>query len=263
MKTENSARFGFAQTVITPDAQAVYLDGFGERITPAEGVRDPLYVKAFVICAGSFRYALAVFDACGFEKRIALGLKRSIARRNGLTPDCVTVCATHTHSAPASGVLGDLPINYYLWDQIGMCAALTVQEAFQTASPCSPVFLRGDELSLMGNRRGRELCDRRIKICGFYDTENSLKGALVLASCHATCSSGMLLSADYPSVLTQAAQEKYPGVPFLFLQGRGADADPLLPDELGDDERIAALGGELADKVLSALENFENRPFFS
>lgn len=258
MKTENSTRFGFAQTVITPDAQAVYLDGFGERITPAEGVRDPLYVKAFVICAGSFRYALAVFDACGFEKRIALGLKRSIARRNGLTPDCVTVCATHTHSAPASGVLGDLPINYYLWDQIGMCAALTVQEAFQTASPCSPVFLRGDELSLMGNRRGRELCDRRIKICGFYDTENSLKGALVLASCHATCSSGMLLSADYPSVLTQAAQEKYPGVPFLFLQGRGADADPLLPDELGDDERIAALGGELADKVLSALENFEN-----
>lgn len=245
MKTENSTRFGFAQTVITPDAQAVYLDGFGERITPAEGVRDPLYVKAFVICAGSFRYALAVFDACGFEKRIALGLKRSIARRNGLTPDCVTVCATHTHSAPASGVLGDLPINYYLWDQIGMCAALTVQEAFQTASPCSPVFLRGDELSLMGNRRGRELCDRRIKICGFYDTENSLKGALVLASCHATCSSGMLLSADYPSVLTQAAQEKYPGVPFLFLQGRGADADPLLPDELGDDERIAALGGEL------------------
>ena len=70
MKTENSTRFGFAQTVITPDAQAVYLDGFGERITPAEGVRDPLYVKAFVICAGSFRYALAVFDACGFEKRI-------------------------------------------------------------------------------------------------------------------------------------------------------------------------------------------------
>lgn len=47
MKTENSTRFGFAQTVITPDAQAVYLDGFGERITPAEGVRDPLYVKAF------------------------------------------------------------------------------------------------------------------------------------------------------------------------------------------------------------------------
>ena len=110
----------------------------------------------------------------------------------------------------------------------------------------------------MGNRRGRELCDRSIKICGFYDTGNSLRGALVLASCHATCSSGMLLSADYPSVLTQAAQEKYPGVPFLFLQGRGADADPVLPAELSDDERIAALGGELADKVLSALENFEN-----
>lgn len=30
MKTENSTRFGFAQTVITPDAQAVYLDGFGK-----------------------------------------------------------------------------------------------------------------------------------------------------------------------------------------------------------------------------------------
>lgn len=258
MKTENPTRFGFAQSAITPDAQTVYLDGFGERITPAEGVRDPLYVKAFVICAGSFRYALAVFDACGFEKRIALGLKRSIARWNGLTPDCVTVCATHTHSAPASGVLGDLPINYYWWDQIGMRAALTVREAFQNASPCSPAFLRGEELSLMGNRRGRELCDRSIKICGFYDTGNSLRGALVLASCHATCSSGMHLSADYPSVLTQNAQEKYPGVPFLFLQGRGADADPVLPAELSDDERIAALGGELADKVLSALENFEN-----
>ncbi|MFR1517912.1 MAG: neutral/alkaline non-lysosomal ceramidase N-terminal domain-containing protein [Clostridia bacterium] len=253
MTMEHSVKFGFSQTVITPPPQTVFLDGFGERITPAEGIRDDLYVKAFVIRSDSFKYALAVFDACGFEQRIAVGIKRRIAMKNGLSPKNVTICATHTHSAPASGILGDLPVNYFWWDQVGEIAASTVQEAFRKADFCRADFLNAGELCSVKNRRGRESCNKIIKICGFYSDQDRLAGAIVLASCHATCYSGMKITADYPGVLTRNMQEVYPDVPVLFLQGRGADVDPFLPNAFNDEERLAQLGGELSDQVLSVL----------
>ncbi len=255
MTEKNRVKFGFAQTVITPMPQTVFLDGFGERITPAEGVRDDLYVKIFVIRSAAFRFALAVFDACGFEERIAVGIRRRIAVKNALPLHCVSVLATHTHSAPASGVLGDIPVNYFWWDQAGEAAALAAQEAFRQAAPCRAAFLRAGELSSVKNRRGGKLCDKRVKICAFYNERNALTGVLVLASCHATCYSGMKISADYPAVLTRKMQEIYPNVPVLFLQGRGADANPCLPDSLGDDGRLERLGAELAERVITALEN--------
>ncbi len=253
MMMERSVKFGFSQIVITPPPQNVFLDGFGGRITPAEGTRDDLYVKAFVIYSDSFKYALAVFDACGFEQRIAVGIKRRIATKNGLSPENVTICATHTHSAPASGILGDLPVNYFWWDQVGEVAASAVQEAFRKADFCRADFMHAGELSSIKNRRGRESCNKNIKICRFYSDQDTLIGAIALASCHATCYSGMKITADYPGILTRRMQEIYPDIPVLFLQGRGADVDPFLPNALNDEERLAQLGGELSDRVLSVL----------
>lgn len=258
MKEENRLKAGFSQSIITPKPQTVFLDGFGERITPAEGVRDDLYVKAFVLCSEQLRYALVAFDACGFEQRIILGLQRRIAIENGLPPDCVTICATHTHSAPASGILGDLPVNYFWWDQVGEIAAKTVQDAFRTADFCELDVLHAGKLFSIKNRRGRAQCDKNIKVCEVRSQSGISKGILVLASCHATCYSGMSLSADYPSVLAEKLHDIYPDAVVLFLQGRGADVNPDFPNAISGDEKISRLGGELAEKVIEAstLQNY-------
>ena len=98
-----------------------------------------------------------------------------------------------------------------------------------------------------------EVIDRRVPVCAFFDEQNRLRGVIASASCHAVCNMDQNLSADYPSVLTRKAEYHYPDVPFLFLQGRGADVNPCMGGEAG----IEKLGQELAESVFAALNQMK------
>ena len=61
---------GFAQAVITPEPRTVFMDGYGFRTTPAEGVRDDLYAKVCAIKSGEDEFVLIALDICGFDNRL-------------------------------------------------------------------------------------------------------------------------------------------------------------------------------------------------
>jgi hypothetical protein len=247
---------GFAQSPFTPASSDVFMDGYGFRVTPAEGVRDDLYVKVCAVESGGEKFAIISLDVCGMREDIYDIVTGHITAISGLPRDKMAVCATHTHASVACGLLADLPVNFMLWHHIGVLAGQTVKTAFENAAEGHFIPLPGDDLRSANNRRnGGSLCDRRVKVIGFYKAGGDPAGFIVSASCHPVIRKDMLLSADYPGVLTRDAAQKFPGVPFVFLQGRAADVNPSDMNGVSPDAACERLGGELRDNVFGAIAN--------
>ncbi|MBO7376029.1 MAG: hypothetical protein J6V01_02895 [Clostridia bacterium] len=253
---------GFSQVDITPERpEEVFLDGYGKRLGPAEAVRDHLYAKVCLLRSGESEFALFSVDFCGFSAAVKDRLCTWIEFLGGIKRENFALCATHTHAAPACGVLTGLPLNTIYLDSVAQKMAQALKEARERAVPGRFGCAFGDDLTLGYNRRGNghDEIDRRVFVWGFFDFEGKLRGALASASCHAVCSTDMRISADYPGVMTMRAGERYPGVPVLFLQGRGADIDPQIFGEEG----IVRLGEQLSGCVFTGLERAASAPAVS
>ena len=249
---------GFAQAVITPEPRTVFMDGYGFRTTPAEGVRDDLYAKVCAIKSGEDEFVLIALDICGFDNRLRDCLRGWIRTCTDLKEHQFSLSATHTHAGPACGIGKDLPINHIYWDNVGRLLAKTVDKARANRVPGEFRFAFGDELTLAYNRRGKDVIDRRVTACGFFGEDGALVGALTTANCHAVCNKDMNLSADYPAILTQEAAKKYPGTVFLFLQGHGADINPLETPERGM-VSYGELGRDLVKCVFAAMDKMTGK----
>lgn len=245
---------GFAQADITPVPEEIYLEGYGHRVTPAEWVNDPLYCKVCAFQSGEERFVIVSFDICGFCEELVRRLKWYISITCSLPEERVAICATHTHAGPACGLLGDLPINYLYWNMVGEKAGLAAAEAFQNAKPGQFAFALGGELTSSFNRRGASFIDRSVRAGAFYGEDGTLLGVLATAACHAVIHTDMGISADYLGSFYKLAAQRWPGVPALFLQGRGADIDPYFEQNLSFNEKCDQLGGELASAVFAAVE---------
>ena len=66
----STKRFGFADAIITPShPSALYLDGYGFRVHPAEAVRDDLHAKVCAIIDGDDTYLIFSLDLVGLRSR--------------------------------------------------------------------------------------------------------------------------------------------------------------------------------------------------
>ena len=249
---------GFAQSVITPIPETVFMDGYGFRTTPAEGVLDDLYAKVCAIKSGEDEFVMIALDICGFDNRLRDCLRGWIRTCTDLKEHQFSFSATHTHAGPACGIGKDLPINHIYWDKVGRIVADTVEKARANRVPGVFRFAFGDELTLAYNRRGKDAIDRHVTVCGFFGEDDALIGALTTANCHAVCYKDMKISADYPAILTREAAKKYPGTTFLFLQGHGADINPLETPERGM-VSYDELGKDLVKCVFAAMDKMTGK----
>jgi len=249
---------GFAQAVITPEPGTVFMDGYGFRTTPAEGVRDELYAKVCAIKSGEDEFVAVALDICGFDNRLRDCLRGWIRTFTDLKEHQFSLSATHTHAGPACGIGKDLPINHMYWDNVGRILAETVEKARGNRVPGEFRFAFGKDLTLSYNRRGKDAIDRRVTAWGFFGEDGTLVGALTTANCHAVCNKDMNLSADYPAVLTREAAKKYPGTVFLFFQGHGADINPLETPEQGMVSH-EELGRDLTECVFAAMDKMHGQ----
>ena len=96
---------GAATSNITPWLGVTMPGSFRARY--GEDVHDELLAKALVIDNGDVRIAMVTCDLIGMPEVIANAVKARIEERCGITPECVMVNATHTHSgAGISNLLG-------------------------------------------------------------------------------------------------------------------------------------------------------------
>lgn len=241
---------GFAQREITPALRGSYLDGYGFRLSPAEGIRDPLFVKVCVMTCGDDVHLIASFDLIGFSPRVYTLISDQIAGLTGIPREHQSLCCIHTHAAPVSGVLDELPMDYDYLAWVGEQCGRAALDARERAVPGHFAFdVTPETLHHCYNRRGRDVIDPSIRCASFVDVEGKLRGVICSASCHAVINGGMTVSADFLSVLNAASTDD---VPLLYLQNRGADVDPMRGGELDTDTAIDLLGHELTDPVLRA-----------
>jgi len=253
---------GFAQTVITPKldgpfSQGHYLDGFGARQSPVEGVLDDLYAKAGVFgTENGERFAVVSLDLVGLPQPLYEMFADYIEGMTGIDRAHTAICCTHTHSGPVSGSLNGMPVSLDLWCHAAELTAKTVLEAASDMCECTYYSAVADTgLESSWNRRGRSIIDRRIKAAVFTDAEGKIKGVIANASCHPVVGGSirMKYSADYPRVLTRESIAQY-GVPFLFLQGRSGDINPTRFDQKDSEEMTELLGSELYRGVVNVVE---------
>lgn len=244
---------GFSRTVITPKPGEVYLDGYGHRLVPAQGVYSDLYVNVCTLVSGGERFLIASFDLCGMNRRVYDILCGQISEQTGLDRSHMALCATHTHSGPGCGVLDPVPVNYDYYMLAGTKAGKCAAEAFAKAVPGSFECRIAGEITGSRNRRNRAPIDHRVKTLVFADESGKVRGSVVNVSCHAVINTSLLISADYPGILNRNSSDDCPTV---FLAGRGADSNPANMGVGDMDGAIEALGGEVWKLVEAGVNGF-------
>ena len=247
---KNTLRLGFADAIITPlHPEYIYLDGYGFRLSPAtEGVRDDLHAKVCAMVDGEKIFLLFSLDIIGLREDTYRLVTSQISDLTGVAKENMALSCIHTHAAPASGILDELPIDtdYFAW--LGEVCGRAALRAIERACPVNASFaILPQTLQTSHNRRaGREDIDRSIRAVAFHDEDGKLRGVLTSAACHAVVNTAYSISADWLAELNKLSTDE---VPYLFLQGRGADINPQLHLKLPIDEMIERLGRELSIPV--------------
>ena len=245
----NKLKFGFADTIITPiHPEYVYIDGYGDRTKPADGIRDDLHAKVCAVMEGEQVFLIFSLDLVGLRTYTYELISSQIHNITGISKENFALCCIHTHAAPATGLLDGLPIDTDYFAYVGECCARIAKQAIDRACYGSFNFeiLPEKLVSSCNRRRGRDVIDRTIRAAAFRDQSGDLRGVICTAACHAVISTDYKLSADWLSVLNRMSSNE---VPYLYLQGRGADIDPKDFYKFPIDEFIERLGSELAEPV--------------
>ena len=110
---KDTLRLGFADAIITPPhPEHIYLDGYGFRLSPAtEGVRDDLHAKVCAMVEGEKIFLLFSLDIIGLREDTYCLVTSQISSLTGVAREDMALSCIHTHAAPASGILDELPID--------------------------------------------------------------------------------------------------------------------------------------------------------
>ena len=257
---------GVATSVITP-SEPIWMAGFGSRTRPSEGVRQDLFVRALALQdAGHSPSVLITLDLVGVERQLADAITDACQRRLGLSRDRVALNLSHTHSGPVAGLslmpLYDLSaeqrerVRRYTGDLITRVLG-TVERAIRNLAPARLSFGQGLAGIAVNRRRVRLRhlpgpVDHDVPVLAVHGPGDTLRAVVVGYATHATALNDYLLGGDWPGFAVAEIERRHPGATALFVQGCGADANPL-PRR---DEKLARGYGDIlaaaVDEVLGS-----------
>ena len=242
----NTIKVGFADTIITPTSiNGMFLDGYGHRVSPGEGVRDDIHAKVMALTDGQSTHLLFTLDLIGLNPRLHTLLSTQISDLTGVPVSHVSLVSIHTHAAPQGGILDEMPINTDYFAYVGELCGRAALRAMERACPGRfAAAVLPQQLTHAFNRRGRPYQDRRIKAAAFYDADGELRGVITTAACHAVINTAFTISADWLAELNAISTDD---VPYLFFQGRAADINPWQDEGYDIDQFISTLGKELSE----------------
>lgn len=264
---EGGWKAAVAKVVITP-SEPIWMAGFASRTKPSEGVRQDLYVKALALQDETGKTAVLVTaDLCDFTREISAIVAERCHRKYGLTRDRLVLNDSHTHSGPVIA-LTEMPLwysldegqaevvrryNRWLLDKI----VDVVGAAIQNLSPATLSFEQGLAGIAVNRRRVRERSlpgpvDQDVPVLAVRSPNGDLRAIVVGYACHATALSDYLISGDWPGFAQAEIEKVHPGAVALFVQGCGADSNPL-PRRTADlAQKYGQILAEAAEQVLNA-----------
>lgn len=256
---------GLAKTVITP-SEPIWMAGFAIRTHPSTGVRQDIFVRALALEDSLGKTAvIATFDWVSIDRETADAIAEQCRQRFGLSRDRLIFNVSHTHSGPVAG-LTLMPmyddvvasqhevIRRYTKEAIEKSVA-TIGEALRSLTPARIEFGQGlagiaVNRRRLGNRARPGVVDPDVPVLAVKTPDGKVTGILIGYAAHATALNDYLISNDWPGFALASIESRFPGATALFIQGCGADANPL-PRR---DETVARLhAASLATSVEQVL----------
>ena len=93
-------RVGVSSGIITPPV-GIPMAGFSARVEVSQGVHDDLYASLLLLEKGDVRATLITLDLIGLSRVESMKLREIVGRELGISPSCVMVACSHTHSGPS------------------------------------------------------------------------------------------------------------------------------------------------------------------
>lgn len=90
---------GAAVVDITPPVGG-FMDGYGDRTQPSQGVHDPLFARVLVLDYGDDQCAIVGCDLLGVHPQIVAEVRQGVLSLCGIPAEHIVVAAAHNHAAP-------------------------------------------------------------------------------------------------------------------------------------------------------------------
>ncbi len=234
---------GVAKAVITP-TESIWMAGYGDRNHPSDGVLRDLYVKALALEAEPGKPSVIVTaDLLGFPHEISDAVADKCEKRFGLKRDRLVLNASHTHSAPVvhRNAFPIFNLDEKQWQVVDRYSTFLVEKtvgvigaAIQDLGPATLEFGQGFAGIAVNRRRAypdsRDRpgpVDHDVPVMTIHKPDGSLRAVLVGYACHGTVLNIYQISGDWPGFAQEAIEKAHPGALALFVQGAGADSNPL------------------------------------
>jgi neutral ceramidase len=233
---------GVAQAVITP-GESIWLAGYGDRTRPSDGVLQDIHVKALALDAEAGRPVVIVTaDLVGIPREISEPVAARCEKQFQLPRDRLVLNASHTHSAPVmSHSVSPRALDEKQWQAVDRYGTFLIEKmvgvvgaALHDMTPANVKF--GQSFAAIAVNRRRAYPNSRsrttqvdpdVPVMTVTGSDGALRAVLVGYACHATVLNIYKVSGDWPGFAQEDIEKAHPGAVALFMQGAGADSNPL------------------------------------
>lgn len=257
--------FGTAEITPTDHRETLYhrRQGMETAETP---IKDPLFARATAFCAGEKTAVWLTLDLLCVDSILRTRISKALVSA-GLGVDSLTVCATHTHTAPSViSFHSRYPTHEETFRGIVSGTVAAVSQAIESVAP-SEIAYGEAPVAINVNRReiGRMrdvndltaptgLVDPLARVLRLSHVGTGHTGLLVNYTAHplTMAKDVPLISADFPGQTVRKLLERDGVVHAQFLQGCAGNINV----KISGDEREADLAGALlAEGALTAADS--------
>ncbi len=263
---------GVGRVTITPPV-GIYLIGM-ERYGDSNGLRDDLYATALDLSDGETEIMIVSLDLLSIHPELVRRVGELVETQTHIPAQNVLLCATHCHSGPATYAYPDSPMmNIAYVDNLVHLLAGLARMAHDRLVPAQFGFGRGESRIGVNRRLTRPdgvtvidanpggPVDPEVGVVRVDDLNGKPLAVLVDYACHPVVlgTQSNVISADWPGAMRRRI-ESSTGGKVLYLQGAGADINPLPGQPTNREDILEQLGGEIGDEVLRVYKGISTDP---
>jgi len=261
-RTNDTLQCGWAGLNLTPTfTTPIAIDAArgGKHFT---GVRDSLYVRAFVFKQGHLKFAFVSADLLIIPPNVAAGVSKALQSK-GYSPHNIYLSATHTHTGIGgwyNSTVGkifagkyDERVPAHITATIAKCVALAEGNLQKVQVGYTETPLERFVVNRLVGDSG--IVDNKMRIIKLVN-DSGATAAIVTHSAHATIfhEKEMKLSGDWPAGFMQAANSTRPNCFVSFTAGAVGSHGPFL-HSANREEELAYMVGQSAAAFNSVFDS--------
>jgi neutral ceramidase len=232
---------GVAAVDITPK-ESVWLAGYAARTHPSQGIRQHIFAKALALRGEDGTTAILVTaDLLGFTRELTDAVASRVEQKFRVPRRLILFNASHTHSAPVIGKA--LKPAYPLTEADRVVIARytagleeqlveVIAQSIGNIRPAQLSFAQGlaglaVNRRRVGNPEYPGVIDPDVPVLVVRGEDGAIRAVVFGYACHNTTLDDYLINGDWAGYAQEAIETQFKGAVAMYVQGCGADANPL------------------------------------